>query len=70
MQVAVVMAEEEMESTVVMSLLFCLFVPFERESAKGKRMKRKKKVCYGFDLCNCFLYFVLLNCVCVCVASR
>lgn len=43
MQVAVVMAEEEMESTVVMSLFFCLFVPFERESAKGKRMKRKKK---------------------------
>lgn len=43
MQVAVVMAEEEMESTVEMSLFFCLFVPFERESAKGKRMKKKKK---------------------------
>lgn len=43
MQVAVVMSEEEMESMVVMSLFFFLFVPFERESAKGKRMKKKEK---------------------------
>jgi len=32
-----------MESTVVMSLFFCLFVPFERESAKGKGMKKETK---------------------------